>query len=192
MKDVVFLPATAPRDITYGSIPCELPAGYHAQCRNVEFDRLVWYNAEIRKQAITQIEKIAKPGALLVGFSKSGLGAINIGCAMPDFFSHIIVFDAPLMRRQLPPWGTQQFYRSDSQWQRDLPARKIRRISQCSWKLILISGESFGNEMREFSLLLNSFDCDHDFIASPKRAHNWNSGWIEPGLERVWKLEIGD
>jgi len=128
---------------------------------------------------------MASPGAILIGFSKSGLGAINIGCVMPYFFSHIIVFDAPLVRRQLPPWDTKGFYSSDAQWQRDLPARKVAQIAQCPWRLVLISGEAFGDEMRDFSLLLNSCGYKHEFIASPKRKHSWNSGWIELGLKRA-------
>ena len=73
--DIVFLPATDPGDTTCGTIPKEL-AGYpDASVRQVRYPALVWYNDAVRKEAVAQIRACGAAPVVLVGSSKSGLGA---------------------------------------------------------------------------------------------------------------------
>ena len=186
--NVVILPATAPGDETYGTIPREI-AGYPGfSVRQVCYPSQVWYNDDVRQQALAQIRAWGVAPVVLVGFSKSGLGAWNLARAIPDIVSATIIFDAPVVREQLPPWGTDAFYASDAEWQRDLPANTIQSFVSAmpaSHQLVLISGDVFHEEMLTFSQALDEAGLTHTFLPRPHMKHHWNSGWIEEGLNAL-------
>ena len=52
---------------------------------NVTFEKEVWYNREWRKQTIAQIKPALCDRNILIGFSKSGLGALNEALNIPAF-----------------------------------------------------------------------------------------------------------
>lgn len=179
---VVFLPVTEPADPTYGCTPEALPS---RQVRAVRFPRLVWYNAEVRAQAVAQMRAMALPPSVLVGFSKSGLGAWNIAREHPDLVQALVIFDAPVCRDTLPPWLTEAFYADDAAWQADLPMRQLCAGLQPPCPpggLVLVTGCSFHGEMVDFSRALEVRKVVHTRIDSPERPHHWASGWIEAAL----------
>ena len=84
MRNLVFLPVCGPGDETYGAIP-ERITGYPAACLwQVRYPTMVWYSEAIRREAIAQIRSFGAPSVILVGFSKSGLGAWNIVRTIPN------------------------------------------------------------------------------------------------------------
>lgn len=183
--NLVFLPATAPGDTTYGAIPELLPEFPGATVHAVRFPELVWYNREIRAQAVAQIRALNLPPVILVGFSKSGLGAWNIAREHPELVCAVIIFDAPVCRDELPPWETDAFYADDEAWREDLPLRQIARapsLFPAGLPLILVSGSIFHDEMAELSRALYQIGIEHTFHSSPICPHHWNSGWIEMAL----------
>lgn len=180
MLNLVCLPATAPSNQTYGTIP----SGLH----RVHFDTEVWYNQAVRAEAIRQILALNLPEIVLVGFSKSGLGAWNIAHTIPDRIAGTIIFDAPVARDALPPWNTAVFYASNAAWQKDLPIRHIaefRAAMPASHKLILVSGESFHDEMSQLSQALDEAGVVHRFLPRPDLQHHWQSGWLAEALARL-------
>ncbi len=193
MLNLVFLPATGPGDITFGTIPDSI-AGYpDASIRRVGFSRLVWYNEAVRKETIAQISAWDVAPIVLVGFSKSGLGAWNIARTIPDLVSATIIFDAPAARLQLPPWGTDAFYPDDAAWQANLPIRTIREFKTAmhtEHQLVLISGANFHDEMSALSDALAANGVPHLFLPCPDMKHHWNSGWIEVGLNILLKPDV--
>ena len=141
--NLVFLPATAPEDRTYGAIPEQLADYPDAAIRQVRFPTMVWYNERIRREAMAQIRAWGNAPIILVGFSKSGLGAWHVARAIPDLVAGTLIFDAPVARAALPPWGTQPFYADDEAWQRDLPLRHVQAFDAAmpkTHRLVLISG----------------------------------------------------
>ncbi len=182
---LVFLPATEPTDTTYGVIPKTLSFGSHSVCQSLDFGRLVWYNAAVRAEARAQISRLDPGLIVLVGFSKSGLGAWNLTRELPDRVAATLIFDAPLTRAKLPPWGTAPFYADDAAWAADRPLLQIAAFKAsvpASHRLILISGANFHGEMETFSKALRTAGVAHAFLASPGRRHHWNSGWLEEAL----------
>jgi len=185
MTNLAFLPATEPDDETYGVIP-ELVPGYpELVLRQVRYPTMVWYNEAVRQEAIAQIRGWDVSPVVLVGFSKSGLGAWNIAREIPDRIAATIIFDAPVARRQLPTWGTQAFYADHTAWQGDLPVRTVEAFAAAvpeAHRLVLISGPGFRAEMCALSRALARIGHDHVFLDCPDMKHHWNSGWIEKGL----------
>ena len=119
-------------------------------CEELRFERQVWYNQAVRDEAWQRISsKGFADYNILVGFSKSGLGPLNIALEHPDAFQASLVFDSPVCRQTLPPWETEAFYQQ-STWAEDLPLHKVEAIAALSQRLqlVLISGELFAEEMQ--------------------------------------------
>ena len=186
--NIIFLPATEPSDTTYGAVPEKLADWPDARIYTVQYPHLVWYNKRIRNDATAQIRSLNASPLVLVGFSKSGLGAWNIARSIPDLVSGTIIFDAPVARDALPSWGTAPFYEDDSSWQQDLPLRTIGDFYSDmpeTHRLVLISGPSFHDEMCQLSGALSNIGLEHAFLSRSGLAHHWNSGWIEEGLNEM-------
>ena len=64
---------------------------------------------------------------MLVGFSKSGSGAISLALDRPELVRSVLVFDAPVDRWEQPGWGTEEFYDRAS-WEADLPMAQMGRV----------------------------------------------------------------
>lgn len=188
IANLVFLPATEPDDTTYGKIPEQIEAYPAIAIHQVRFPTMVWYNETICKQAIAQIQSLNLTQIIIVGFSKSGLGAWHIARAIPDIVTGTIIFDAPVARAELPPWGTAPFYANDAAWQKDLPIRTIADFQAAmpiTHSLVLISGEGFDPEMDTLSQALCKTGLEHTFLPRPQTKHHWNSGWLEEGLAQI-------
>lgn len=186
--ELVFLPATAPGDQTFGAVPPQIPSYPDATVRQVHYPSLVWYNRIVQEQAIAQIQSWGVDPVVLIGFSKSGLGAWNIARRIPDRVSATIIFDAPVARDALPPWGTAPFYSDDAAWQEDLPLRTCRPFQLAMpshHRLVLISGANFHSEMCTLSNKLAGMGMEHVFQPRPEMKHHWNSGWPQEGLNDI-------
>jgi len=192
MPDLILLPATEPTDKTCGTIPERIDAYPAASLRQVHYPAMVWYNEAVRNEAIAQIRAFDLGSVILVGFSKSGLGAWNIARTIPDRISATIIFDAPVARHELPPWGTAPFYDSDESWHKDVPVRTVEEFEAAvprTHKLVLISGEGFHKEMCLLAGALSKTTVSYVFLPRPHLRHHWQSGWIEDGLNAL--LEPG-
>lgn len=184
--NLVFLPATAPEDQRYGTMPERLEGFPDVTVGHVRFPHVVWYNKTIREQTLQQIDALPFSPIVLVGFSKSGLGAWNIARAIPKRVEATIIFDAPVSREKLPPWGTAPFYADHEAWLTDLPMRQVADFKAAvlaRHRLVLISGVGFHGEMVTFSQALYQAGVEHTFLPRPQLKHHWSSGWIEEGLE---------
>lgn len=182
--DLVFLPATLAEDRTYGAIPERIAAYPQVNVHAVRFPGVVWYNRTIRDQAIAQIRELVLDSFILVGFSKSGLGAWNIAREIPERVSGTLIFDAPVASDDWRRWGD-EFYQDDVTWQRDLPLRTVleaRGALQPNPRLVLISGEAFHEQMSTLAAALAAVGIRRTFISHPDMAHHWQAGWIEEGL----------
>jgi len=183
--EIAFLPATDPADSAYGRPPLHLPEGSGLSIRQVQYPTQVWYNREIREQAAAQLWTEPNTPVVLVGFSKSGLGAWNLTRENPDRVLATLIFDAPMVMETLPDWETEMFYADDTAWQEDLPLRTAGNFDSVmpdTHLLILISGEHFHDQMSEMSRRLTQQGRQHVFFPRPHLKHHWGSGWLEEGL----------
>jgi len=192
--NLVFLPATDPEDRTYGTIPERIDGFQDVSVYPLHFPTMVWYNEAVRRQAIKQIDSLCVSLVVLVGFSKSGLGAWNIARAIPDRTSATIIFDAPVAREGPPPLGsTSPFYASAAAWLEDLPIRRVKDFKaavSATHRLVLISGENFHDEMTRLSHTLDDAGIAHVFLPRPQLKHHWQSGWIEEGLNILLRQQL--
>lgn len=183
--NLVLLPATDPDDRTYGIMPERIEGYPGVSIRQVRFPAMVWYNKTVRDQAIEQINSLRLLPVVLVGFSKSGLGAWNIARAIPEDVEATIIFDAPVASEELLRWDAAAYYANQETWLADLPIRNVpdfKAALPARHRLVLISGEGFHGEMSALSCALTETGVEHAFLSRPYLRHHWNSGWIEEAL----------
>ena len=186
--NLVFLPATHPGDQTYGAVPERIEGHPAAAIYQIRYPTLVFYNEAVREDAIAQIRSLGVSPVVLVGFSKSGLGAWNIARTIPELVSGTIIFDVPVAYEDCPCLGTGSFYEDNASWQKDLPIHTVREFQAATGKthrLVLISGEAFHEQMCALSHAMTRIGLDHAFLPRPHMKHHWNSGWIEEGLNEM-------
>jgi len=181
----IYLPASDPDNFGYGRVP-SVPAIDGNSIFRVVFPKEVWYNREWRSRTVDQLKPaLCKNKAnILVGFSKSGLGALNIAIENPSLFHSVIIFDAPLTHRILPPWNTSPFY-SQSEWENDLPENRLEEVRKLSLntKIIHVGGASFPQDHVEFDRMLEEHGIERHFQPRPTLAHSWESGWVREAVE---------
>lgn len=185
-RHLICLPATPPGDTRFGLPPARLEAFPDWTVHTPHFPRQVWYNAEIRREALRQILELPPAPCILAGFSKSALGAWNLTREHPHLFSATILFDAPAARPQLPPWKTKAFYANDAEWQADQPLFNLDLFLQSvpgTHPLVLVSGELFHDEMAALSDALHARGRQHLFLPRPHLTHRWDSGWLEEAIK---------
>ena len=183
--NLVLLPATDPEERRYGVMPERLDAFPTAVLHHVRFQTMVWYNTAVRENAVAQIEAFGLSSLVLIGFSKSGLGAWNIARALPERVAATVIFDAPVTLERRPGWKADDFYADDAAWQADLPCRLVTEFKAAmpaTHKLILISGAAFHPAMARLSSLLADALVPHTFLARPAMPHHWQAGWIDEAL----------
>jgi len=184
----VFLPATEPGDQNYGSVPEQIDQLPGSTLHTIQFPHLVWYNPDIQEEAIRQIRELNLESIILIGFSKSGLGAWNISRQIPERVTATIIFDSPMSRQTLPTWGTAPFYPDDATWQADSPINSIDHFCRSvkpDHQLVLISSTAFHEEMEDLSTALRDKNFPHSFLSCPHFKHHWNSGWLKKGVAEI-------
>jgi hypothetical protein len=129
---------------------------------------------------------LAKPeGRLLIGFSKSGLGAVSLLLRHPDVFGRAGAWDAPLIMDNRPEFfGPDKFYKANYY----LPTLLNKRLKTFEGRpaRIAVAGyctPSFRRGNEDAHKLLDKLGIPHFFDNSTKRDHVWHSGWVAPLVE---------
>lgn len=164
------------------------------------FAQLPWYadhatDALVRQESyfinvvVPLVDRLypgAKRERLLLGFSKSGWGALSLILRHPDLFKAAAAWDAPLMKEKPDQFGmggifgTQENFEkyriSNLLRERGEPFQKVKRI----W---LGGFENFRQQTLDAHALMDELKIQHAFADGPKRKHVWGSGWVADAIE---------
>ena len=193
---LVYLPAAGAGNVTWGKPDLQMHWGANVSCHLWPSETQVWYNLDIRQQIMAYIDGLATSQGtdetstsasaperiILVGFSKSGLGALNLAPMLKDRLAGVVIFDTPTSMALRAGWGIEPFYPDDEHWQADLPANRIKTYASVFGEdcpLVLITGSAFHEQMSTFSDNLNQAGVTHQYIHRPAMKHNWQTGWLE-------------
>ena len=190
MTTEIYLPASAPSNTRYGLVPRQ-PAVEGHTCLSVWFEDEVWYNKDVRAETRRQIEQVPGEGHILVGFSKSGSGALNIALDDPARYKAVVIFDSPLTYQELPPWNTAAFYDQEA-WEEDLPVNRIDDIAALAEtvRIIHIGGRAFCEDHSAFDQMLIDRQIPALFASRPHLAHHWDSGWVAEYVRQTIEQEF--
>jgi S-formylglutathione hydrolase FrmB len=132
----------------------------------------------------------AQDARLLLGYSKSGWGALNLIFRHPDMFDAAAVWDAPLMMTSMPATypGASAVLGADSYFQAnyrldshlDSYAAGFQAANRL-WLGVNPGGNNFDPETRAFAQLLTAHGILHTLDeGSDTFLHSWDGGWV-PG-----------
>jgi 20S proteasome alpha/beta subunit len=134
---------------------------------------------------------------LLIGFSKSGYGALDLLFKHPGVFDAASAFDFPADMAAYDAFGSS----SSGDYGTDLNFQDNYRIDQAfldAWKApfttqdrILISeGPAFATQVADFDSLLTSNGVEHTLLTTQTSdAHAWYGGWLSADVAVLYGLE---
>jgi len=204
---VVFvLPVEAGRETRYGDGLVEVQKqDLHNKHRAIfvapSFFHLPWYANHTNDPAIAQQSYLfevvllvskhypivrEKDPFYLLGFSKSGWGAVSMLLKDPKLFTRAAAWDAPLMMDQLGKYGTTPIFGDQENFAKYSLPKVVNELydpEQFHHKLILTGYGGFRTEMQQFHTLLEKHNIKHLYQDGPQRKHDWHSGWVAEAVE---------
>ena len=202
------LPVEAAETTTWGDPAKEIVARNVANLHQVicvipSFSHLPWYCDHPNDPAIRQetyllkavlpfIEEhypIAANQRFLIGYSKSGWGALTLLLRHPNVFQAAAIFDAPLMMDHPNQYGARPIFGSQQNFEK---YKVTALLQECDAsfhqqnRLTLVGRGNFADHHEAAHQLLNERKIKHTNIASPKRKHSWHSGWVEVAAKQLF------
>ncbi|MBC7816076.1 MAG: hypothetical protein IAG10_04170 [Planctomycetaceae bacterium] len=167
------------------------------------YSRTPWYFDHATKQQISnetyfravvvpfvesRYQALAEPdGRLLLGFSKSGLGAFTMLLRHPDFFGRAFAFDSPLNWTNpytfIDTLGTASNY--DNYRLTNLLPQQAELLRGQSARLFMLGyNYSFAREHHaQIHKLMDLLSIPHVYLPGVYRAHRWDSGWVQMAVD---------
>jgi cytochrome c2 len=134
---------------------------------------------------------------LLIGFSKSGYGSVDLLLKHPDVFSAAAAFDFPadmgsydsMQSSTADNYGTQANFQNNYELSQSfVDTYKAPFTTQD--RLWIAGGPLFGSQVADFNNLLTSQGVMHTYsTALTSDAHNWTSGWVSSAVTGLFGLE---
>jgi hypothetical protein len=131
---------------------------------------------------------------LLIGFSKSGYGALDLLFKHPDVFDAVAAWDFPADMTSYTDFGADNNYGTDANFQANY---RLTGNSIDTWKApfttqdrIWISGyDVFGSQVSDFDTLLSSHGVLHTLFPQTYDAHSWSGGWLSDAVAGLYGVD---
>ena len=183
---------------------CDIHNRHRLICATTSFDTLPWYGAHatnpqmrheqhIREVVVPLVEsRYPATGApadrLLLGFSKSGWGAVSMLLRNPELYGAACSWDAPLMMdesslsfRSLDHFGT------PAQAAAYAPVSLVRQraslLAQQPARLAILGCDKFAQHTIQYHELLEALRVPHVFNNDLRAEHRWDSGWLPVAVD---------
>jgi S-formylglutathione hydrolase FrmB len=178
---------------------------YGLICVSMEFDTMPYYGAHatdpqirhedyLRQVVVPLIEErcpaAAEPGQrLLLGFSKSGWGAVTLLLRNLDFFGAACSWDAPLCftEKDFGQVGTRPHYGTAEQMAKYLPLvlaeQRAAELGGGRIRLAIFGKDHWGPHSRKYHEHLERLSIPHLYDDSLTVKHTWASGWVPQALD---------
>ena len=134
---------------------------------------------------------------LLIGFSKSGYGGLDILFQHPSVFDAVAAWDFPADMAAYTEYGASGNYGTDANFQNNY---RLTDTFIDTWKApfttenrIWISGyDVFQTDVADFDALLTSDGVMHTLLTQTYDAHSWSGGWLPDAVAGLYGLVNGD
>jgi hypothetical protein len=132
---------------------------------------------------------------LLLGFSKSGYGELDLLFKHPDVFTAAAAFDFPADIATYDALGssTAHNYGTDANFQDNyrlsetfIDANKAPFATEN--RVLISEGPALGSQVADFDALLTSQGVLHTLLTQTQDAHNWLSGWLPGDVAGLYGL----
>jgi 20S proteasome alpha/beta subunit len=132
---------------------------------------------------------------LLVGFSKSGYGGLDLLFNHPSVFAAAAAFDFPADMATFNDFGSSSStnYGTDANFQNDyrmtgafIDARKAPFMT--ADRVLISEGPAFGSGVADFDALLTSHGVLHTLLTQTQDPHTWSGGWLASDVAGLFGL----
>ncbi|HND51042.1 MAG TPA: methyltransferase domain-containing protein [Pirellulaceae bacterium] len=206
-RTLYVLPVEAGRESRYGDGLSEvqrhdLHNRFGMICVAPTFAHLPWYadhstRADLRQEdyllkdvlPLVEANYPASPAAAdrwLLGFSKSGWGAVSLLMRHPQVFGRAAAWDAPLMKERPDQFGMGEIFGTQenfAKYQLTTLAREAAAKLGSSQRIVLTAYDNFRDHHVQFHKLLDEHKVPHVYRDGPRRKHVWESGWVPEAVE---------
>lgn len=177
---------------------------------SMAFDTVPWYGANATDLRIRHEDYLLKailpliegryPASrqaadrLLIGFSKSGFGAVNLLLRNPEVFGFACSWDAPLSftAKDFGQVGTRPHFGTAEQMARYIPAdlatQRAPELARQPARLVILGKSLWGKPTEKFHRHLDSLGIPHRYDDTLTGEHSWSSGWVAKAVELLLAL----
>jgi esterase/lipase superfamily enzyme len=200
-RTVLILPVTAHisgqwGDGFYEALRLNWVKRYKVTLAAPSFSHLPWFADHPTNPKIAQerylLEDILPrlPGRiLLLGFSKSGNGAMTLLLRHPDKFAAAAAWDAPLTLDAPGKYGSGEIYGTPENFAAyHIPTLLERHAGSRSLKIAISGFGSFQSELAAAHEKMDALGIPHHYDNTRQRVHHWNSGWMDPAMATLDRL----
>ena len=163
------------------------------------FSHLPWYadhpaNPKIAQESylIQDILPRLSGRILLLGFSKSGNGALTLLLRHPDKFAAAAAWDAPLLLDAPGRYGSGDIYGTPENFAGyHIPSLLEKRAPELRGKPARIALSGYGNfsePMAGAHEKMSALGIPHLYDNATHRPHHWSPGWMEPAMATLDRL----
>lgn len=169
---------------------------YNVTLAAPSFSHLPWYadhptNPKIAQESylLNDILPRLSGKILLLGFSKSGNGAITLRLRHPDKFVAAAAWDAPLLLDAPGKYGSGDIYGTPENFANyHIPTLLEKHANARNLNLSLSGYGSFQSELAGAHEQMTKLHIAHHYENTEKRRHHWSSGWMEPAMATLDRL----
>jgi hypothetical protein len=131
----------------------------------------------------------------LIGFSKSGYGAIDLLLKHPNTFDAAAAFDFPAEMSSYDSYGADPManYGTQENFQDNYELtgafiNKLKTPFTAQNRILISKGPAFASQMADFDALLTTQGLAHVLLAQTNFAHDWSSGWLANSVAGLFAL----
>lgn len=133
-----------------------------------------------------------RPVRWLIGFSKSGFGALTLLLRHPEIFDAAAAFDAPVQATSAKALGAADVFGSEANFDRyEIPTLiKANADRFASMTRIWLGGDEalFTHHMIPLHNQLVASGIPHVWARSRPRDHSWDSGWLDGAVKALAEM----
>jgi len=126
---------------------------------------------------------------LLVGFSKSGWGALSLLLRHPDTFARAAAWDAPLAEATPKKYGMKGIFATQENFEKyritALLTAAAGAFTGRPARLGLHGYGGFRKQHQGVHELMTKLKIPHEYRDGPARKHKWSSGWLPDAVKFV-------
>ena len=134
-----------------------------------------------------------KEGRLLLGFSKSGFGAISMFLRNLDILGKAVAWDAPLTGETIPKEEAEMLYifATEENYRKyyipGLIQSHADQLRNGPPRVVLVNNGRSPSSITEVHEKLTILGVPHLYAADDKRDHNWTSGWLPVAVKLLFQ-----
>jgi hypothetical protein len=130
---------------------------------------------------------------LLIGFSKSGYGALDLLLKHPDTFDAAAAFDFPANMTTYDDYGASADYGAQVNFQSNYQLTgafidNLKAPFARQTRILISEGPVFESQVADFDALLIARGVAHTLLAQRNYPHSWSSGWLPDAVAGLFAL----